>query len=367
MYWRDTQMEREKVSSFIGNQSLSIVDAMGKIDENANGILFIVDDFNKLIGSLTDGDIRRWLLKSGNLADKVIYAMNKTPITLNVDKTSEASRIVKEKFINAIPLVDEQNVVVDIYLHNSSKEIVNNNKLKDIPVVVMAGGKGTRLYPYTKILPKPLVPIGDTPIVERIIDYFTKFGIKQFYMTVNYKKAMIRSYFDDIDREYDIDYVEETKPLGTGGSIKLIPNKFDKPFFVTNCDSLILADYYDIYQYHVKTGNDITMVSALKNFQVPYGVLHSGENGLLETIEEKPKLSYFINTGMYIINPETIELIPDDTMFHMTHLVEKVMADGGKVGTYPVSEDSFLDMGEIDEMKRMEEKLGISIEKGELK
>ena len=161
----------------------------------------------------------------------------------------------------------------------------------------------------------------------------------KFYLTVNYKKNMIRSYFEDINRSYEITYVEEDKPLGTGGSIKLIDDTITNPFFVTNCDALILADYYDIYQYHLKSENDITMVSALKNYQIPYGVMHNWRKWNLESMEEKPKLSYFINTGMYIINPSVIELIPDDVMFHMTNLVEKVMENGGKVGTYPVSED----------------------------
>lgn len=358
-------MNAERLNEFIGCSDLSIVDAMGKIDINAKGILFIVDKEHKVIGSLSDGDIRRWLLKSGEITANVVMAMNPSPYMLNYKNKNSAFKIMKEKCIKAIPLTNDYGNIVDIYLSSDSDEATHKGNLNGVPVVIMAGGKGTRLYPYTKILPKPLVPIGDTPIVERIIDYYTSFGMNLFYMTVNYKKAMIRSYFDDIERQYDIRYVEEDKPLGTGGSIKLIPDKFDKPLFVTNCDALILADYYDIYQYHVKAGNDITMVSALKNFQVPYGVLHTGNNGVLNTMEEKPKLSYFINTGMYIINPQTIDLIPADTFFHMTHLVEKVMNSGGKVGTYPVSEDSFLDMGELDEMKRMEEKLGIVTNKGE--
>ena len=122
---------------------------------------------------------------------------------------------------------------------------------------------------------------------------------------------------------------------------------------MTNCDALILADYVDIYKYHKKSGNTITVVSALKNIIVPYGVLHSKENGELINLEEKPKLSYFVNTGMYVINPNMIEMIPDDEMFHMTQLVEKAMYNGEKVGMYPISEDSFLDMGEFDEMHRM--------------
>ena len=352
-------MEIKMLNKLTGNNSLTIVDAMGKIDQNSKGILFITDQKGVLQGALTDGDIRRWLMNSGEITASVTNAMNSSPIPLNEENKQDAFKIMKEKQITALPLTDYEKKVVDVVFLSDSEKTVVKRKLKNIPVVVMAGGKGTRLYPYTKILPKPLVPIGDTPIVERIINYYTDFGMDKFYLTVNYKKNMIRSCFDDINRSYEITYVEEDKPLGTGGSIKLIDDEITSPFFITNCDALILADYYDIYQYHLKAGNDITMVSALKNYQVPYGVMHTGSNGILESMEEKPKLSYFINTGMYIINPSVIELIPDNVMFHMTNLVEKVMEKGGKVGTYPVSEDSFLDMGEFDEMKRMEEKLGI--------
>lgn len=358
-------MDAERINKFIGQESLTIVDAMGKIDSNAKGILFIEDKENKLIGSLTDGDIRRWIMNSDEISAAVTNAMNTSPKYLLEEERKNAAMIMKEKSITAIPLLDDEHKIIDICLLSEMEDYSESKgDLSGVPVVIMAGGKGTRLYPYTKILPKPLIPIGDTPIVERIINYYVEFGIKSFYITVNYKKAMIRSYFDELNSDYTIKYVEENIPLGTGGSIKLIEDEFDRPIFITNCDALILADYHDIYQYHLKSGNAITMVSALKNFQVPYGVLHTGDNGGLESIEEKPKLSYFINTGMYIINPETIDLIPDDVMFHMTHLVEKVMSSGGKVGTYPVSEDSFLDMGEFDEMKRMEDKLGITTNKG---
>lgn len=353
-------MELERISSFLGQASLTIVDAMGKIDLNSKGILFIVDENGKLEGALTDGDIRRWIIKTGDITTAVKNAMNKKPKSLTIDKKDSAVNFMKKSLITAVPIVDDNNKIIDIIvLSEVGEEKKKKESLDGVPVVIMAGGKGTRLYPYTKILPKPLIPIGDTPIVERILDYYKGFGIKSFYMTVNYKKAMIRSYFEELNPDYTIKYVEETKPLGTGGSIKLIKDKFDKPIFITNCDTIIIADYGDIYKYHVKSGNDITMVSALKNNQIPYGVIHTGDNGSLKSMDEKPKISYFINTGMYIVNPKTIELIPDDTMFHMTHLVEAVMKNGGKVGTYPVSEDSFLDMGEFDEMKRMEEKLGV--------
>ena len=353
-------MQKERMSKYIGEVSLSIVEAMSKIDANSKGILFIVDAQGKLVGSLTDGDIRRWILKSGDIKKNVSFAMNSHPKYRNIGNDDKLTDFMVDNSITAVPLLDSKKNIVDIiFLNEDSISSCCSNSLNDVSVVIMAGGKGTRLYPYTKILPKPLIPIGDTPIVERIINYFREFGITNFYMSVNYKKGMIRSYFDDIVSNYSIEYIEEAKPLGTGGSLKLIKDGFDRPFFVTNCDTIILADYSNIYRHHIENGNDITMVSALKNFQIPYGVLKTGSDGILELMEEKPKLSYFINTGMYRVNPSVLELIPDDVVFHMTNLVEKVMENNGKVGTYPVSEDSFLDMGEMGEMKRMEEKLGV--------
>lgn len=355
-------MNNSRLSQFIGNCNMTIVDAMEMIDKNASGVLFIVDDQKKLAGCLTDGDIRRWLITTAKLTSNVTLAMTETPICLNEGKMDDAVTIMKQRKIAALPVVDANGKLLDVILRSDFDKVGVDSKkpsLAGVPVVVMAGGRGTRLYPYTKILPKPLIPIGDTPIVERIMNYYTGYGIKKFYMTVNYKKEMIRSYFSNGDFPFEVTYVEEDEPLGTGGSLKLIKDKFDKPLFVTNCDTLIIADYDKVYDFHVKNRNVITMVAALKNTTIPYGVLHTKENGELVGMEEKPKLSHMINTGMYVVDSNVIELIPDNCIFHMTHLVEKVRERGQRVGVYPVSEDSFLDMGEFDEMHRMEEKLNI--------
>jgi Nucleoside-diphosphate-sugar pyrophosphorylase involved in lipopolysaccharide biosynthesis/translation initiation factor 2B, gamma/epsilon subunits (eIF-2Bgamma/eIF-2Bepsilon) len=347
---------------YISKSNINIVDAMAKIDEGGYGILYIVDESEKLIGSVSDGDVRRWIIESNDITVNVKKIMNSKPKYI-FEKEQEKADYLKNKYlINSLPILDCERKIVDIIFFDKDITVKTKNNIKgklNVPVIIMAGGKGTRLYPYTKILPKPLIPIGDTPIIERIINKFTESGSNKFYITVNYKKNMIKSYFNEIEHSYSITYVEEDIPLGTGGSIKLIKDKFELPVIVTNCDALIIANYEDVYEYHKKSGNIVTMVSALKNITIPYGVLNTKENGELVSIDEKPKLSYFVNTGMYIINPEIIDMIPDRKLFHMTHLVQLVKDKGGKVGVYPVSEDSFLDMGEFDEMHRMEEKLNI--------
>ena len=221
----------------------------------------------------------------------------------------------------------------------------------------MAGGKGTRLYPYTKILPKPLVPIGEIPILERILNQFHRFGSDSFTIVLNYKKDMIKAYFADQNLPYKLYFIDENDPLGTAGGIRLIKRKFDVPIIITNCDILIRTDYNKVLEHHLESKNDMTIVSSLRTTVIPYGVIHSKEQGIVERMEEKPKISNFINTGMYILNPEYVKWIPENEVFHMTDLADKMIKSGKRVGMYPISETAFLDMGEFEEMKKMEERL----------
>lgn len=357
-------MKTEQLMFFLIYPHSTVVEAMQKIDTNAKGILFVVDNKRRLVGVITDGDIRRWLIKTGKLQGTVEHIMNKNPKVIYRKDVAMAKDFMVKQAITALPVVNAKGIVSDILFRETIIESANElaASLSEVPVVIMAGGKGTRLYPYTKILPKPLIPIGDIPIMERIINKFRDYGAEKFFATVNYKKGMIKSYFAENQMDFTIDYVEEDKPLGTAGSLSLIKEQFERPFIVTNCDILINADYDDIYKYHMESGNELTIVSALKNIVVPYGVIHSSENGTVASMEEKPKLSYFVNTGMYILNQELIKDIPDDTFFHMTDLTNKLLKEGRKVGMYPISEDSFLDMGEFEEMHRMEAKLNLKSE-----
>lgn len=338
----------------------TVVQAMQRIDAGAKGVVFVVDDNDTLIGCVTDGDIRRWIIKTADLEAEVTKFMSSSPKMLLQSEVGKEAKFLNKYSINAVPIVDNNYRIVSIYFRDFTKKevvITNNQQLKGIPVVIMAGGKGTRLYPYTMVMPKPLIPVGEVTVIERIIMRFLEYGVDTFYLSVNYKKSMIKAYFEELNLPCTIKYIEEDKPLGTGGSLKLIDETPVKPFIVTNCDILIDTNLSELYKQHIESGNPMTIVAALKSFIVPYGVLKVRKECVIEEMQEKPTHSYFVNTGMYVVNPQLLEMIPDDTFFHMTHLAQRCMDCGLKVGVYPISEESFLDMGEFEELKRMEEKL----------
>lgn len=344
----------KNITNLIIHKAFTIRAALKQLDMEAKGFLAVIDEHNRFIGTITDGDIRRWILKNGSLDEYVTEVMNPKPISILIGEEHNFKKVMSKYSIKALPVLNENSEIIDIFF--SEDVLINEYKkcsLNEIPVVIMAGGLGTRLYPYTKILPKPLIPIGDTPIVERIIDKFTEFGVNDFYLTVNYKKNMIKSYFNELDKHYNIDYVEEDKPLGTGGSLYLLKDKIHETFFVSNCDILIDCDYESVYKHHKRSGNKITVVASVKNFTIPYGVFNLNDKGNIEEIKEKPEYSFLINTGMYVLEPEVLEDIPKGEFYNLPDILEKYMQTGIKVGVYPISELSWMDMGQISEMKDM--------------
>ncbi|MEG0297763.1 MAG: nucleotidyltransferase family protein [Clostridium sp.] len=347
----------KKVENLTIKNDVSIRDALKKIDEEGKRIVFVVDNDKKFIGTITDGDVRRWILKNGSMDESVMNVVSKSAKFLYEDEIEKARELMNKECITAVPVLKRDNTICDAKFLFEEEETKENLGLKGIPVIIMAGGLGTRLYPYTKILPKPLIPIGDTPILERIIDKFNKFGSDEFFLTVNYKKNMIKSYFNELDKSYSVNYVEEDKPLGTGGSLSLLKGKINSTFFVSNCDIIIEDDYQEILEHHKKSKNKITVVASVKNFTIPYGVFNLNNNGSIKSIQEKPEYSYLINTGMYILEPEVLNDIPDNTFYNLPDILEEYMNQDVKVGVYPISEQSWMDMGQISEMKDMVERI----------
>jgi dTDP-glucose pyrophosphorylase len=331
-----------------------MIEAMERLDATSKKVIFVQNDY-KLSAAITDGDIRRWILKKGNLDARVKDIANYNPLYLKENQKHEAKEFMKKNFIDAVPIVNNSMQIISVILLN--EEDIDKKKELGIPVVIMAGGLGTRLYPYTKILPKPLIPIGEIPIVEHIMNRFNQYGSDQFYLVVNHKKNMIKAYFNEFEKEYRVDYVDEDKPLGTGGGLSLLKGKIDSTFILSNCDILIEEDYEKIYNYHKKEKNLITMVCSLKNIRIPYGVIEISETGEIENMKEKPELSFFTNTGMYIVEPKIIEELEEDKAIGFPDIIEQYKSQGEKIGIYPISENSWMDMGQIDEMEEMRRRL----------
>lgn len=348
-----------EVKDFLISEETRAIEAIQKLDTLAKKTLFIVKE-NQLMATLTDGDIRRWILKGGDLEIKVKAVANYSPKFLREAERRLAQKKMREWGIEAVPVLNEKKEISSIILWNH-QEIRAGHGLS-IPAVIMAGGYGTRLYPYTKILPKPLIPVGEIPIVEHILNRFHSFGIKDFHLVVNHKKNMIKAYFNEIEKNYQLFYVEEEKPLGTGGGISLLKGKINTTFFLSNCDILIEADYEEIYEHHKRAGNIITMICASQNIKIPYGVVETDEKGNILQMREKPELSFLTNTGFYLVEPKVIEDLPENQAIGFPEIIEKYQREGQNIGVYTIAEKAWLDMGQPDEMDKMLNELEIKDE-----
>ncbi len=345
----------ERLKRVLIGPAYTIKQALKQMDAMGEKTLLVVDEQGILLGTLTDGDVRRWMLKGKSLTKHLSYAMNPKPIRLKQDFDKETvKQLMVEKQLECLPVVDENKKVISaVWWVDFFGKAVKNTKQLKVPVVIMAGGEGSRLAPFTKILPKPLMPIGDKPIIEIIIGRFMDCGCNDFYLSVNYKSNIIKAYFSDFDHPYKISYIEEKHPLGTAGSLHFLKKKIRKTFFLSNCDILIEADYADILKFHQENKNKITLVSSMKHFVIPYGVCEIENGGTLKSIQEKPEHDFFVNTGMYVMDKAVLEDIPQGRLYHMTDLIGDYLSRGEKIGVYPISEKSWLDMGQIEVLQEM--------------
>lgn len=347
-------MQLDRIQKRIINPSCSLLDAMKKMDEIKLKILFVFTD-GIFEGILTIGDIQRAIIKGYQLSDSISIILDRDKIYADESESIESIKSKMEAIRAECMPVLRGKELVNVY---TWEELFGQNQklqkpLINLPVVIMAGGKGTRLQPITNVIPKPLVPVGDKTILEVIMDQFENIGCHKFYMSINYKADMMRYYLSQLPHQYDIEFFMEDRPLGTIGSVSLLKGKINTPFFVSNCDSINEQDYREVYDYHVNNQNDMTIVTMVKSFKIPYGVIETGEDGLMMALSEKPELTYQVNTGVYILNPSCIEEIPEGVFFHITNLMEKIKARGGRVGCFPVSENSWKDMGEWSEYLKL--------------
>jgi dTDP-glucose pyrophosphorylase len=340
---------------FIADEDISVRDAMEKINGNNEGIVFLCNQ-RKLLACATDGDIRRFILRGGELSTRLSSIANYNPVFLKETQKASAKQVMQRYSVTAVPIVNRAGEVVEIRFRK--EEMLQQKDEKafpalNLPLVIMAGGKGTRLKPYTDILPKPLIPVDDKTITEHIIEKFVDYKCCDVTMIVNYKKDFIKAYFNDSDTNGKIKFIEEQEYRGTGGGLKLLQNNMKGTFFMSNCDILVNADYSEILEYHRKSRNLITMVCARKKFIIPYGTVRTNEEGQVTGLEEKPEFMYQVNTGLYLIEPAFLGKIPDNTAVHITDVIEKCIAEKERVGTYLIDDDQWMDMGQLDELEKM--------------
>ena len=330
----------------------SILSALKQMDAAHHKLLIVVKD-EKYFNLLSIGDIQRAIIKGVDLNSPLDGILRTDTKVASVHEAKErVEEIVRQRKNEFMPIVDDEGNIVDIVFWDDLSHTRVGRRSADfnLPVVIMAGGQGTRLRPLTNVLPKPLIPIGEQTMMEDIMDRFVECGCKNFYVSVNYMADFIRHYFDNFSKHnYNIEYFQEDKPLGTAGSLHLLKGKINETFFVSNCDSILDEDYGEILRYHRENKNEITVVSVMKSIYIPYGTLETGENGLLESIQEKPEIAYKINTGMYILEPHLLTEIPSDRIYHITYLIEKLVAEGRRVGVYPVHDGSWTDIGNWEE------------------
>ncbi len=329
------------------SRDMSVLDALERLDMYDLPLLIVFEN-DDLAGYVEDLSVRKCLV-SGDCFEHTIEDLIDSDFQVFSD--DEQDEIAK-----ALENADDDYKYIFVF----SKDKVEIHRLNgyskywsdDIPVVIMAGGLGTRLNPFTKIIPKPLMPIGEKSIVEHIIDRFKTYDLRHFYLSVNYKANIIKAYFQDQQHDYKISFVQESKPLGTAGSLRFLKGYVKKPFFVSNCDILIHTNFQRFYDFHMRNGFALSMAVAVQFSQIPYGVCIPNSDFSLKMLVEKPVVYNLVNTGFYILNPEVLDLIPEGKIYHITDLVEDITGSGMKVGVYPISDRAWIDFGQTEEFKK---------------
>ena len=349
-------MQKNKLKSLLVPPDITIKQAMQNLNESAQQILFVTDEYLRLLGTVTDGDIRRAIIRGAGFADEIEAIMNRKFTFLRWKPTSlveEAKELMVGKEIEQLPILDEEGVVVDVILWTDildRKPHPAPTQLHTNYVVIMAGGKGSRMDPFTRIFPKPLIPIGNKTIVEMIMDRFHKSGFQKFILTLNYKKEYIKIFLHESDMPYSVEWVEEPVFMGTAGSLSLLKDKLKETFIVANCDSLLDVNVSEVLAWHKEQGAAMTVIGCYNEVKIHFGVLELG-NGKLQRILEKPTHDVIINTGIYVMEPHVINYIDDGKEMNMDKLIGKLIEADENVTVYPIH-SGWLDIGRWDQYKQ---------------
>ena len=359
-------MDKTKLKSLLTTPNITIKEAMKKLNdigEIGGKTLFVVNEAEKLLGTVTDGDIRRGIIKGYGFSERIKSLMKREFLFIKADmqdKEEYVKSLMLKTKIEPIPVLDDDGIILDVILWTdmlAGKRQLKANKLHSNQVVIMAGGKGTRLDPFTRILPKPLIPIGDRPVIEIIMERFYNQGFHNFIFTLNYKKEYIKLFLKENNYPYTVNWEEENEYLGTAGSLSLLKDKVADSFFVVNCDSLLDVNFEEILIWHKENNACITIVGSHSEVKIPFGVLRMS-NGKLQEIAEKPVHDVMINTGVYVMEPEVISYLLSGKMINMDELIN-IIVKKEKIAVYPISK-GWIDIGEWDGYKKGVRMLGDS-------
>ncbi|MBW1740302.1 MAG: nucleotidyltransferase family protein [Deltaproteobacteria bacterium] len=330
------------------SQDTPIIEALKIIDAASLQIALVVDEQRHLLGTVTDGDVRAGILRGVSLQEPVEKVMWKRPIVARSDDDPEAVlNLMKREDILQIPLVDEEGRVVGMKI---LKELIRT-PARENSVVVMAGGLGTRLRPVTNDFPKPLLKVGNKPILEIILENFIEYGFHSFYFSVNYMAELIEKHFGDGSRwGVQIEYLREKKRMGTAGALSLLQERPKEPLFVMNGDLLTKVNFLQLLEFHEEHKAKGTMCVREYDLQVPYGVVQTEKHRLV-SIDEKPVHRFFVNAGIYVLDPVVLEYIPENSFFDMTSVFQKLVEEGEETAVFPIRE-YWLDIGRMDDFKR---------------
>lgn len=327
----------------------TLEEAMQAVETSGHGIAFVIDASRRLLGALSDGDIRRAILRHTPLEVNVTEVMNPEPLYVGADTPlADVEGMMERHRIRHVPVVNKNGRVIDVIV----REDAHVRSDHDHKAVIMCGGLGTRLKKLTHKTPKPLLPVGGQPILETIVGQLGKQGFRNVVLATNYKAEMINGHFGNGDHlGMRIDYVREDQPLGTAGALKLLQIEDDRPLLVMNGDILTKVSFKALLDYHHQGRWDMTTCTTTYEIKIPYGVIDADESGQLTRIREKPSERFFVNAGIYVLNPSLIELIPDNRYFDMTDLVRAARKREMRLGTFPIHE-YWIDVGRLEDYSR---------------
>tara|TARA_Y200000002_G_scaffold383206_1_gene404008 strand:- start:1223 stop:2299 length:1077 start_codon:yes stop_codon:yes gene_type:complete len=347
------------ISKYLCYKTASIKSCLSKINASGHNTIFIINKKRKLLGSLTDGDIRRALLRNLSISSSIKEIYNKNPKFVLRDKYSESDikDIFDKEQINLLPIVNDNNKIISVIswesIFRKKKKIRKSSVLKNTSIIVMAGGKGTRLKPYTNILPKPLLPINDKAIIEHIIDNYRFHGAKKIKLSINFKNHIIKAFFAEKNYKKEISFIEEKKSLGTCGSLGLMEKKtVTTNFILSNCDTIIDIDFKKLLENHKRSKSIMTLVISDRYLKFSYGSIITDSKGYLEQIVEKPDIKFQVNVGMYVFNKKVLEYIDRNKSMDINYLIKFLKKKDHKISVFKIEKDNWLDTGQINELSK---------------